>query len=121
MHEWKVNLDGSLHVSPLHGFVDSDWAADTTHRRSVTGFAYMLAGATVVYKTWFQSTIALSSTEAEFVAASDARKMALYLHTLLEELGVPHNEVVLLYNDNDGTFLMADAGKPTQQTRHIDI
>ena len=31
MHEWKVNLDGSLHVSPFHGFVDSDWALDTTH------------------------------------------------------------------------------------------
>ena len=47
--------------------------------------------------------------------------MALYLHTLLEELGVPHQQAVLLYEDNAGAFLMANAGKPTQRTRHIDI
>ena len=81
----------------------------------------MLAGAAVVYKTWFQSTIALSSTEDEFVAASDARKMALYLHTLLDKIGVPHQEAFLLYEENSGAFLMAHAGNPTERTQHIDI
>ena len=108
-------------MSPLHGFVDSDWASDSTHRRSVSGFTYMMAGAAIVYKTWFQSTVALSSTEAEFVAASDAGKLALYLHSLLADLDLDHNEAILLYEDNAGAFMMADAGKPTQRTRHIDI
>ena len=47
--------------------------------------------------------------------------MALYLRTLLEDLGVVQAEVVLLYEDNAGAFLMADAGKPTPRTRHIEI
>ena len=81
----------------------------------------MLAGAAIVYKTRFQSTVALSSTEAEFVAASDAGKLALYLHSILDELGLDHNKAILLYEDNAGAFMMADAGKPTQRTRHIDI
>ena len=113
-HEWNINLDGNLHVSSLHGFVDSDWASDSTHRRLVTNFTYMLAGAAIVYKTCFQSAVALSSTEAEFVAASDAGKLALYLHSLLDELDLDHNKVILLYEDNTGPFMMADAGKPTQ-------
>ena len=81
----------------------------------------MLARATVVYKTCFQSNVALSSTEAEFVAASDAGKMALYLRTPLKDLDVVQTEAVLLYKDNAGAFLMADAGKPTPRTRHIKI
>ena len=81
----------------------------------------MLAGAAIVYKTRFQSTVALSSTKAEFVAASDAGKLALYLHSILDKLGLDHNKAILLYEDNAGAFMMADARKPTQRTRHIDI
>ena len=66
-------------ISPLHGYVDSDWASDTAHRRSVLGMTYMLASGAICYKTRYQEAIALRSTEAEFVAASDAGKMALYV------------------------------------------
>ena len=81
----------------------------------------MLAGAAIVYKTRFQSTVALSSTEAEFVAASDAGKLALYLHSLLTDLRLDHDKAILLYKDNAGAFMLVDAGKPTRRTRHIDI
>ena len=81
----------------------------------------MLADAEIVYKTRFQSTIALSSTELESVAASDAEKFALYLHSLLAKLGLNHDDTILLYEDNAGAFMMSDSGKSTQQTRHINI
>ena len=80
-----------------------------------------MAGAAVVYKTKFQKTIALSSTEAEFVAAADAGKYALYLRSLLRDLGEAQDSAVVLYEDNVGAFLMADAGQPTPRTRHIAI
>ena len=59
--------------------VDSDYANDSTHRKSVTGIAIKIAGGAVFYKTNFQSTVALSSTEAEFIAACEAAKVILYL------------------------------------------
>ena len=62
--------------------VDSDWGGDTTHRKSVTGYVIKLAGGAVYYKTRFQDTIALSSTEAEFAAATDAGKSILYVRTI---------------------------------------
>ena len=64
----------------------------------------------------------MSSTETEFIAASEAGKYALYLQSLLNNLDElqPH-AATILYEDNVGSFLMADAVQPTPRTRHIDI
>jgi hypothetical protein len=56
------------------GYVDSDWAADIRHRRSISGIVFKLAGAAIAWKCRIQPTVSLSSTEAEFLAASDAGK-----------------------------------------------
>ena len=58
--------------------VDSDWAGNVQNRRSVGGIAIMMAGAKIVYKTILQRTVALSSTEAEYYALSEAGKLTLY-------------------------------------------
>ena len=56
------------------GYVDSTWGTDISHRLPVTGHGYQLAGALITYKTRFQRSMALSSTEAEYVTATDAEK-----------------------------------------------
>jgi len=103
-------------------FVDSDWGGDTSHRKSITGCTLFMAGAPVMYKTKMQLTVALSSTEAEFVAASaETGKMVLYLRSILDELGVHVKDVTLMYIDNAGARQMANAQKPTRRTRHLHI
>jgi len=102
------------------GFVNSDWAGDTSHRRSITCIAILFVGAVIAYKSRIQKTIALSSSEAEFVAACEAGQMILYLRTILEEMGVDQDEPTLLYEDNQGALLMANAQQPTRRTRHIE-
>jgi hypothetical protein len=49
----------------------------------------MFAGRAIGYKSKFQTVIAHSSTEAEFIAASDTGKMILFYRSLLEELNLP--------------------------------
>ena len=100
--------------------VDSDYANDTTHRRSVTGIAIKLAGGTVFYKTAFQATVALSSTEAEFIAACEAAKIILYIRSILDEINVRQDTATTLYEDNQGALLMANSGQPTKRTKHMD-
>ena len=69
-----------------------------------------------------QPTVSLSSTEAEFLAASDAGKMTLYLRSILDELDIPQQFATVLYEDNRGALLlMASAAQPTKQSRHIEI
>mmetsp|Transcript_14552 Transcript_14552/g.20797 ORF Transcript_14552/g.20797 Transcript_14552/m.20797 type:complete len:1557 (+) Transcript_14552:1335-6005(+) len=105
----------------LYGYSDSDWGADSNHRRSITGIIIMYAGGAIGYKTKYQDTIALSSTEAEFVAACDTAKLILYFRSLLDDLGIPQREATVIYEDNRGALMMVEAQQPTKNSRHIDI
>lgn len=117
------NYKTAIHAHPNKAstFVDSDWGGDRKHRRSTSGYAIMVAGGTVLYKTKFQPTIALSSTEAEFTAACDAGSCSLYIRSLLNHIMVPQEEATPIYEDNNGAILMANAGKPTRRTRHVEL
>jgi Reverse transcriptase (RNA-dependent DNA polymerase) len=110
-----------LTPTELFAYTDSDWGSDTTHRRSVSGMIILLSGAAVIYKTRYQKSIALSSTEAEFVSASETGKMILYIRSLLQDLGYPTSDPTVLNIDNTGTTFMIGAQAPTRRTRHIDI
>ena len=105
----------------LTGYVDADWATDTRHRKSVTGIILMYAGGVVGYKTKYQETIALSSTEAEFTAACEAAKQILFFQSLLDDLAIQQTAATILYEDNNGALMMANAQQPTRRTRHMDI
>ena len=81
----------------------------------------MLAGGAIGYKTKFQPVIAHSSTELEFIAPCDTAKMILFFRSLLEELGVKQQVATIMYEDNTGELLMANAQQPIKRTRHIEI
>jgi hypothetical protein len=80
-----------------------------------------MAGGPVAYKAKLQPTVAGSSTEAEFMMSYDGGRMSLYLCSILWDLNVPQDAATTLYEDNDGATAMANAGKPTPQSRHINI
>jgi hypothetical protein len=65
--------------------------------------------------------LALSSTEAEFAAAADAGKAALYLRSILHELGVDQLLPTIIYEDNNGARLMTNTQQPTHRTRHVEL
>jgi len=81
----------------------------------------MLAGGAIGYKTKYQTVISHSSTEAEFVAACDTAKMILFFLSLLDDLGLPQCNATILFEDNTGALMMANAQQPTRRTRHMDI
>ncbi|XP_075092013.1 secreted RxLR effector protein 161-like [Nicotiana tabacum] len=80
----------------LVGYCDSDYAGDLDKRRSTTGYVLTFANAPVSWKSTLQSTVALSTTEAEYMAITEAVKEAIWLQGLLRELG--YNENLLLEN-----------------------
>ena len=105
----------------LVGYVDAAHAGDLETRRSITGLVFCLAGGAIAYKSKVQATVATSSTEAEFIAAVHAAKIAKYLHSILRELGFPPSGPTLLYEDNLAAIEMINQDKPTERSRHIDI
>ncbi|PIL30269.1 hypothetical protein GSI_07447 [Ganoderma sinense ZZ0214-1] len=82
---------------------DSDWASDPYTRRSQTGFMLKLANCAFSWVSRAQKTIALSSTEAEYMAMSDCSRQVVWVHNLLAELGYYIGRVPLS-GDNQGSI-----------------
>lgn len=72
----------------ITGYSDSDWAGDNATRKSTSGFVFMLNGGSVSWCSKIQATVALSSTEAEYVALTLAAKEATWMRLLLTEVGL---------------------------------
>jgi hypothetical protein len=67
-------------LQTLYGCSDADWAMDIRHRRSISGMVFFFAGAVIAWKTCVQPTVALSTVESEFLAASDTGRLGLFTH-----------------------------------------
>eukprot|EP00253_Pinus_taeda_P022564 PITA_22564 len=63
----------------IHGFVDANWAEDLDQRRSTSGYVFNLFGGAVSWMSKKQYVVALSTTEAEYMAATHASKEAVWL------------------------------------------
>ena len=106
-----------------YGYTDSDLAGDTKTRKSVSGVTIIFGGAAAVYKTILQRTIALSSTEAEFYALTEAGKSVLYVHHVLKDLHLEQTEPTTINEDNHGCLQMTVLRKATGRIifyRHND-
>ena len=140
LHYWRPSTNPHLPNSPLPtlhpdnhdttlplstespmGYVDADWASDVSTRKSVSGASIFLAGAPVIYKSRTQPTVSLSSTESEFISASEGGKLILYLRSILNDIGIHQTHPTPLYADNEACISMANAKQPTRRTRHLDI
>ncbi|KAH9682404.1 hypothetical protein KPL71_027339 [Citrus sinensis] len=79
------------------GYCDSDFAGDLDKRRSTTGYVFTLGGGPVSWRSILQSTIALSTTEAEYMAATEAVKEAIWLKGLLGLITEPRKFLCPLF------------------------
>lgn len=105
----------------LEGFVDADWASNTVDRKSYTGFYFKFSGSVISYECKKQQTTALSSTEAEYMAITEACKEAIYLKNLLNEIVDFCNYTITLYNDNQGAQKLTENPMFHKRTKHIDV
>lgn len=104
-----------------HGYVDASWGEDSSTRRSQTGLVFKLANAAILWATRLQTTVAQSSTEAEYLALSDAARLAATVRNVLSELLSVRVRTIDLYEDNQSTIKMALNLKSSLRTKHIDI
>jgi len=104
----------------LIAYADADWGSDTNTRRSISENLVMLADGTISWTSKAQKTIALSSTEAEYMSISDASRQLVWIHSLLGELKIPIKSIPLC-GDNQGSIFTAANPVTEKRTKHIDI
>ncbi|KAG8480842.1 hypothetical protein CXB51_025297 [Gossypium anomalum] len=68
------------------GYVDADFAGDLDRRRSLTSYLFTIGGCAISWKATLQTTVALSTTEAEYMAITEACKEVIWLKGLFSEL-----------------------------------
>ena len=105
----------------LYGWVDSDFAADPDTRRSMTGYVMALNGAPISWKSCRQGGVTLSSSEAEYVAASAAAQENIYLRCLLNGFNRPQEGPTQVWEDNAACILMSENPVNRERSRHVDV
>lgn len=109
-------------VSSLCGFTDSDWAGDTLDRKSTTGFVFLLGGTPITWNSKKQPTVALSSTEAEYMAITEGTKEAIWLRRLLGELKLQNLQTpTMIRGDNQGSINLAHNPIYHGRTKHVEV
>ena len=106
----------------LEGWTDSDWGS-SPDRRSISGYCFQLNdnGALISWASSKQRIVALSSTEAEYVAVTDAMKEGNYLRQLLADMTGSKKQAIRLHADNQGAIALSKNAVHHKRTKHIDI
>ena len=105
----------------IEAYSDSDYAGDRDNRRSVSGYLIMVNGCVVSWRSRGQRSVTLSSSEAEYVAASETVTEMLYIKQILEGMGETVSLPMKVRMDNVGAIYMVKNQAPGQRTKHVDI
>ena len=119
--QYGLKLSAHEEEPELFGYSDADWAGDVDTRRSTSGYVFQFGSSTVSWSSRKQSTVAKSSTEAEYVALSSATQEAVWLRRLMKDLGRQMDAPTTIYEDNQGAIELAKNAKYHNRTKHIDI
>lgn len=120
MHYGLVFKRSENNIFCLEAFADADWANDPIDRKSFSGFMLRLGGNTINWECRKQRCVALSSTEAEYLAISDCCKDILFMCNFWKELTGCRLQCKLR-NDNMSAIRLLDSKECHKRTKHIDI
>ena len=106
--------------SGLVGFTDSDHGGDLMKRRSLTCYIFTLFGCAISWRASLQPTVALSTTEAEYMSLTEGVKEGMWLNGFLDSLGLNLSKPVI-YCDSQSALCLAKNPVYHERTKHIDV
>ena len=115
-----IKYMASQSINQIEVYCDADYANDKTSRRSRTGYVTLLNNGAVSWRSHLQQRVSLSSTEAEYYAASEGCMEAAWFRQFLSEIGRPQSRVNL-FEDNQSTICLANNPVADFKTKHIEI
>ena len=114
----KSNLPSAWTV---YGFVDADWAGNVDNRKSKAGYLFKLGKNIISFATRNEEVVALSTAEAELMAATIATREMVWIRIMLKEIGFEQQQATILFEDNTACIKMSRNPEYHQRTKHIDI
>ncbi|KAK1645139.1 hypothetical protein QYE76_062944 [Lolium multiflorum] len=107
----------------VNGYTDASWNTDPDDSKSQSGYVFILNGAAVSWASSKQCTVAKSSTESEYIAASEASSEAVWMKRFIVELGVVPSALdpLIIYCDNMGAIANAQEPRSHKRLKHIKL
>jgi hypothetical protein len=107
--------------SELYGWSNLDWASDPDTHHSTTGYVFQINGGSIAWATQKQRTIALSSTESEYMAILESAKHTIWTIQLFHNLKIEVDLLISIHCDSKGACNIASNNVFHKCTKHIDI
>jgi hypothetical protein len=104
----------------LVGYTDANWASQD-YRHSTSSYLFLINGGAISWSSKKQPVITLSSTEAEFIAATHAAKELIWLRSIIKEIARPLTFLMTLFCDNQSAIALSRDGMYHSRSKHIDI
>ncbi|GLT83465.1 hypothetical protein SLE2022_017530 [Rubroshorea leprosula] len=104
----------------VQGYVDSDYVSYLDRRRSLIGYVFTFGGSAISWKAILQGTVALSTTEAGYMAMTEAFKEAIWLRGLVGEFSLDC-VVIDVHCDSQSAICLAKDSMFHERTKHIDV
>lgn len=117
----KLKLGNDDNDGSFKCYVDADWAGDHNDRKSNTGYCFIFNGALIAWASRKQTSVALSSTEAEFVAFAEALRELIWIQRVLNDFDEELEEPIKVFEDNQGCIKLLNDRTCHQRVKHIDI
>ena len=105
----------------LVGFTDSDWAGSLDDRKSTSGYIFCLGSNAISWSSKKQKSVALSSAEAEYIAATDSACEAVWLRRILKDLQFDQEESTKIFCDNMSAIAMTKNPVFHARSKHIEL
>lgn len=105
----------------LYAYSDANWAEDKTDRKSNSGYYCSVNGGAISWSCRKQDVVAMSSTEAEFIALSETCKEMNWIRRVVKDFGVNINGPTTIYTDSQSAISMINNQKFSNRTKHIDV
>ena len=102
-------------------YTDSDYAGDRQDRRSISGYVSIFAEGAFSWSSTRQSTVALSTMEAEYIASANSIRQVRWYQQFLEELGFGDTSGYKVLIDNRAAKSLGENPQTTSKSKHIDI
>lgn len=107
--------------SIINGYTDADWDGDIEERKSTSGVLIRLGTSPITSTSKNESTVALSSTEAEYRALAKGAKETIWLRYLLQEFGYFNGKPIEIFNNNQRWIKIAKNPIFHARTKHIEF
>lgn len=105
----------------VEAYTDSDYAGDVDDRKSTSGYVFLLSGAAVCWSSRKQEVVTLSSTEAEYVAATACACHCVWIKGVMEQNFNEECKCMEIYCDNTSSIKLAKNPVMHRRTKHIDV